>query len=132
MNTVVFGDDTLQRMVDGVKAVAERLRRTAQALDVAGITHAVAGDNATAAWVATVDESAVRFTPSVDFLVRRDDFDRVQETMIAAGFYHVEGTATFVEHRGDRPRNAIRFTFVGEKRRPADLVDAPDVCDSVS
>ena len=51
-----------ERMVTAVEKVRDRLRRTAQALDAAGVPYAVIGGNAVAAWVSEVDEAAVRNT----------------------------------------------------------------------
>jgi hypothetical protein len=65
----------LDRMVLAVERVRERLLRATSALESAGVPYAVAGGNAVAAWVATVDPSAVRNTQDVDNLLRRADLD---------------------------------------------------------
>ncbi|HEY4262062.1 MAG TPA: hypothetical protein VGM98_17970, partial [Schlesneria sp.] len=59
----------LDRMVQAVEKVRERLLRTARALDAARVPYAIIGGNAVAAWVATVDEAAVRNTRDVDILL---------------------------------------------------------------
>jgi hypothetical protein len=58
--------DLLQRMVDAVELVRQRLVRAATALGGAGVQYAVAGGNAVAAWVATVDRAGVRNTQDVE------------------------------------------------------------------
>jgi len=58
--------DLLQRMVDAVELVRQRLMRASQALQARGIAYAVVGGNAVAAWVATIDRAAVRNTQDVD------------------------------------------------------------------
>ena len=65
---------SLERMVNAVEKVRQRLLRATAALNAAGVKYAVAGGNAVAAWVSSVDESAVRNTQDVDILVRREDF----------------------------------------------------------
>lgn len=49
-----------QRLSDAVEAVRQRLLTAARVLGKAGIHYAVIGDNAVAAWVATIDEASVR------------------------------------------------------------------------
>lgn len=61
-------------MVRAVERVRERLLRACGVLDRAGISYAVAGGNAVAAWVSRVDEAAVRNTRDVDLILRRSDF----------------------------------------------------------
>ena len=68
MNELHLTEDLLDRMVRAVEKVRERLHRAASALEAAGIPYAVVGGNAVAAWVATVDEAAVRNTQDVDLL----------------------------------------------------------------
>ena len=75
-----------EKMVLAVERVRERLLRASRALEAAGIPHAVAGGNAVAAWVATVDAGAVRNTPDVDILLRREDLERAAKALEAAGF----------------------------------------------
>jgi hypothetical protein len=65
----------LDRMVTAVERVRDRLRRATAALEAAGVPYAVAGGNAVAAWVATIDPAAVRNTQDVDILLRRADLD---------------------------------------------------------
>src|SRR3954453_9129181 len=86
---VSFGEDVLERMVLAVEKVRERLRRSAAALDAAGIPYAVIGGNAVAAGVSTVDPAAARNTVDVDLMVNRTDLPAVTAALENAGFvYH--------------------------------------------
>ena len=69
-----IGPFSLDRMVSAVEEVrpAAPGRR---ALEAAGVPYAVIGGNAVAAWVARVDEAAVRNTQDVDILLRRADLE---------------------------------------------------------
>ena len=66
--TVSLGSFSLERMVNAVEKVRQRLLRAAEALETAKVRYAVAGGNAVALWVSRVDESAVRNTQDVDIL----------------------------------------------------------------
>ncbi|HSP41448.1 MAG TPA: hypothetical protein VLO11_01130, partial [Luteolibacter sp.] len=75
-------------MAKGIDDVRERLVRAAKALDEAGVSYAVVGGNAVAAWVSRIDASAVRNTRDVDILLKREDMPRAFAAMEAAGFIH--------------------------------------------
>jgi len=133
MNThVVFGEDTLQRMVDAVEKVRDRLRRSTQALELYAVPYAVIGGNAVAAWVAQVDEGAVRNTADVDILLRRDDLESAKLALANAGFIYdqVAGVDLFLDGPNATPRNAVHVIFAGEKVRREYALPAPDVSDS--
>jgi hypothetical protein len=72
-------------MVNAVERVRQRLLRAAGALEGAGVPYAIVGGNAVAAWVATVDEAAVRNTQDVDVLIRRGDFDAAKAALESPG-----------------------------------------------
>jgi hypothetical protein len=100
MPTLRLDEDLLERMIRAVEKVRERLHRAADALEQAKIPYAVIGGNAVAAWVATVDESAVRNTPDVDILLQRTDLDRAQAALTRAGFVRRDiggDVATFLD-----------------------------------
>ena len=122
----------LDRMVLGVERVRDRLVRAATALEKAGIPYAVAGGNAVAAWVATVDAAAVRNTQDVDILLRRSDLDAAAQAMSQAGFIrrHVAGTDVFLDGPDAKARDAVHVVMAGEKVRPAYPEAAPDVTES--
>ena len=115
-----------------MERVRDRLRRAAGALDAAGILYAVAGGNAVAAWVATVDPSAVRNTQDVDILLRRADLDAATRALEAAGFVrrHVAGLDVFLDGPDARARDAVHIVLAGEKVRPQYASAAPDVTDA--
>ncbi len=125
--------DILERMVRAVEKVADRLRKAARALEGAGCNYAVIGGNAIAAWVATVDESAVRNTQDVDLLVDRTQFDAVRAALEAAGFVHrrVPGLELFLDGPDAGSRDAVHVVFAGEKVRPEYEVPAPALSEAV-
>ena len=124
--------DLLQRMVDAVEMVRQRLLKTAAALRAGGVPYAVVGGNAVAAWVATVDQSAVRNTQDVDVLIRRADFERAKRAMEAAGFVYrkAAGMEMFLDNATAKPRDAVHIVFAGEIVRPGEPAANPDVSES--
>ncbi len=119
-------------MIRAVEKVRERLRRAAAALEAAGIPYAVAGGNAVAAWVARVDEAAVRNTQDVDILLRRSDLGAAAAALEKAGFLHrrVAGIEMFLDGPSAKARDAVHVVLAGEKVRPAYAAPAPDVSES--
>ena len=75
-------------MSDAVEQVRQRLLRAAHALETSKVPYAVVGGNAVAAWVSTVDESAVRNTRDVDILLRLSDLEAATAALSAVGFVH--------------------------------------------
>lgn len=120
------------RMVLAVERVRDRLLRASAALEQASIPYAVAGGNAVAAWVATIDASAVRNTQDVDILLRRADLDAAARALESAGFIrrHVAGIDLFLDGPDAKPRDAVHVVFANEKVRPDYLLAAPDVRES--
>ncbi len=90
------------------------------------------GGHAVAAWVARVDQEAVRNTRDVDVLVRREDFPRAVEALQSAGFIHqnVTGVDLFLDGPEGSVRSAVHVVFAAEKVRPDDLLPLPDVTES--
>src|SRR4051812_35259702 len=88
--STLFPLDFLDRMVQAVEKVRERQTRATTALKRADVWYALAGGNAAAAWVDTVDRSAVRNTPDVVMLVRRDDALAADVALRAVGFDHIQ------------------------------------------
>ena len=116
-------------MVNAVEKVRQRLLRATAALRRAGVDYAVAGGNAVAAWVSTVDESAVRNTQDVDILVRRDDFDAVKAALESTGFVyrHTLGPDVFLDGPAAKAREGVHIIFANEKVRAHELLANPDV-----
>src|SRR5687767_4719184 len=126
------GQISLERMVNAVEEVRQRLLRATAALRAAQIPYAVAGGNAVAAWVSSVDESAARNTQDVDILIRRDDLAAVRTALEAAGFTyrHAAGMDIFLDGAGAKPREAVHIIFANEKVKPLEPVANPDVSQS--
>ncbi len=128
----ILHDATWERMIRAVEKVRERLQRASQALEQAGVPYAVVGGNAVAAWVARVDEAAVRNTQDVDLLLRRTDLDAARSALEAVGFLyrHSSGIDMFLDGPGAKARDAVHVVFAGEKVRPDYVLPAPDVDES--
>lgn len=113
-------------MSEAIEKVRRRLLKASAALDAARVPYAVVGGNAVAAWVARVDDDAVRTTRDVDLLVRREDLPAAIAALSRAGFIHRRvaslgqpGTMdVFLEQDGSRVRDAVHIVFAGEKTRP--------------
>jgi hypothetical protein len=122
-----------QRMDRAVEKIQQRLEKTVAALSAANIPYAIIGGNAVRAWVAQVDEAAVRTTRDVDILVRREDFERMQEAMASAGFTyrHVRGIDMFLDGPDAKARDAVHICFAAEKVHPDNFTPAPDVTETV-
>ena len=130
--TLSPGQISLERMVNAVEKVRQRLLRATAALKAAGIDYAVAGGNAVAAWVSSVDETAVRNTQDVDILIRRADLPQVRAALESAGFVyrHSAGVDVFLDGPTARPREAVHIVFANEKVKPRETVESPDVSES--
>jgi hypothetical protein len=126
---VSFGSDVLDRMVLAVEKVRERLVRSTQALEAAGIPYAVAGGNAVAAWVSKVDPGAARNTIDVDLIINRSDLESAKTAMAQAGFVYAfsYGVHMFLDGPDGRPRDAVHLLFAGEKVDPRYADPAPEV-----
>ncbi len=133
MTVAVLHDFSWPRMINAVEAVKERACRAAAALERAGIPYAVAGGNAVAAWVARVDEDAVRNTNDVDILVRRSDFDAIKQALEGVGFeYHfVNGVHVFIDGPNGKPSRGVHLLFANEKVKDSYLLPTADVTESV-
>jgi Uncharacterised nucleotidyltransferase len=127
--TVTMPWEILDRMERAVAKVRDRLLRATAVLNQAGIPYAVVGGHAVASWVATVDEGAVRNTPDVDLLVRREDFPAVVEALERGGFVRAEPREliVFFDNRKAKPNESIHVLFAGEKIRPDDPLPAPNL-----
>lgn len=126
------GAISLERMVNAVEKVRQKLLRVTSQLNADQIPYAVVGGNAVMAWVSTVDAEAVRSTKDVDILLRRDDLQHVIASLDKIGFYHrcVAGVDMFLEGEKDSPRSAIHVVFANEKVKAHETVLNPDVTES--
>lgn len=122
----------LDRMVRAVELVRERLLRASAILEAAGVSYAVIGGNAVAAWVSRKDESAVRNTRDVDVLLERQDLDKATIAMEAVGFRLRQsmGVTVFLDGPDGKFRDAVRVIFANEKGREENFAPAASVADS--
>ncbi len=116
-------------MERAVEKVRERLDRAARALESAGVPYLVIGGNAVAAWVATLDESAVRNTQDVDLVIREADMPRAEAALSAVGFLrrHSAGIDLFLDGPAAKARDAVHVIPANQKVRPQYATAAPDV-----
>ena len=72
-----------------------------------------------AAWVATVDEAAVRNTRDVDLLISRGDLSKAQAALERVGLRYrkVAGVDMFLDGDDASPREAVHVVFAGERVR---------------
>ena len=128
------GEAILDRMVSAVEKVRQRLLRATDSLERSNIDYAVAGGNAVAAWVARVDEAAVRNTQDVDILIRRVDLAKVRVALEHDGFVyrHAAGMEYFSDGANAKARDAVHLIFSGEKVRLDEILPNPDVSQSES
>ncbi|MDA0836767.1 MAG: hypothetical protein O3B01_15670 [Planctomycetota bacterium] len=132
MSQVLLKPVSLERMVRAVEKVRERLERVTSILSRESVPYAVAGGNAVAAWVARVDEAAVRNTQDVDILLRKTDLQAAQDALTPEGFVYrnVAGVHMFLDGADAKPRDAVHLVWAGEKVREEYVLPAPDVTDS--
>lgn len=119
MDFTITGEELWARMERAVEKVNERLRRTVRILEDAQVPYAVIGGHAVRAWVAQVDEAALRTTCDVDILVRPRDLPALKDAMTAAGFHHRQtaGLDMFVEHPDASARDAVHVLLCGRIER---------------
>jgi hypothetical protein len=124
---------SLERLERAVDKVRERLERATSILERAGIPYAVAGGNAVALWVTTVDEAAIRNTRDVDILIRRGDLAAVKTALESHGFVyrHTAGIDVFLDGPDAKVRDAVHLIFAGEMVRAHEALPNPGVENSV-
>ncbi len=115
------------RMFAAVEKVRERLERTCRALESAAIPYAVIGGHAVAAWVATVDDGAVRNTRDVDLLLNAGDLELATAALAGAGFVRdqVMDVTVFLDGPEGKPSQGVHVLFAGQKVRPDHISPAP-------
>jgi hypothetical protein len=111
MQTHVISDLAWERMVTAVEKVRDRLRRAVQALEQSRIPFAVVGDNAVSAWIATVDEAAMRNTPNVEIMICRAHLDFAKATLATVGFVHdrIDGADVLLDGPNAKPRDSVHL-----------------------
>lgn len=128
---IVQSEKTLvfERMFEAVEKVKERLERSCAALENANIPYAIIGGHAVAAWVATVDDGAVRNTRDVDLLLREEDLDRAEVAMTAVGFMRgkVMNVHVFLDGEDGKPSQGVHILFAGQKVKESYATATPTV-----
>lgn len=113
-----------------------KARSVSQALQKAGIPHAVVGGLSVAAHVAAVDELAARNTLDLDILLNRADLDRAGQALKSLGFVYrkVMGISAFLPaSKGDRKsrfQEGVHIVFADERVRPEYVCPAPSLASS--
>jgi len=121
--------DVFGRMFRAVELVQERLNRACGALRQANVPYAVIGGNAVAAWVATIDDGAVRNTRDVDLLLAEEDMPRATEALQAVGFIRdvVMDTIVFLDGPQGKPSQGLHILLAGRKVKPTYASPTPKV-----
>lgn len=130
--TVPLQPFSLDRMMQAVENVRERLLRITKALGSSGVPYAVVGGNAVAAWVSRADQGGERNTPNVDILIRREELGRARAAGEAVGFVYrrVSGRDIFIDGPDGRERQAVNLLFDGESFQPDSPLSNPKVDES--
>jgi hypothetical protein len=108
-----------ERMFLAVELVKQRLDRVCAALRSANVPYAVIGGNAVAAWVATIDDGAVRNTRDVDILLREEDLALATKALASAGFVRdsVMDVIVFLDGPNGKPSQGIHVLLANRKVR---------------
>lgn len=124
---------SLDVMENAVEKVRLRLLKATRALTDAKVRYAVAGGNAVAAWVSTVDEGAVRNTRDVDLMLNRSEFELAKEALESAGFVyrHVAKIDIFLDSADSSARDAVHIVFADEKMKEHEPFPNPGLDDIV-
>ncbi|MCC6510136.1 MAG: hypothetical protein IT423_13600, partial [Pirellulaceae bacterium] len=122
------GEALWQRMERAVEKVNERLRKTVAILEEAKVPYAIVGGHAVRAWVAQVDEAAVRTTRDVDVLIRPTDLPAMITAMTNAGFHYrrTEDFDMFTETTHASTRDAGHVVLAGQRIRGGDFDPTPN------
>ena len=120
------------RQVLAVNRVERLLKKLTAALDEGEVPYAIIGGNAVAAWVASVDEGAVRATKDVDILLRRQDLDAAAAALskVRLDLHEVHGVHMFLTRRNPNPKTGAHVIFARERIRDHDTHPTPDVSES--
>jgi hypothetical protein len=121
--------DVFERMFRAVEHVQERLNRACGALRQAHVPYAVIGGNAVAAWVATIDDGAVRNTRDVNLLLAEEDLPRATEALQAVGFIRdvVMDTIVFRDGPQGKPSQGLHIVLAGRKVKPEYASPTPKI-----
>lgn len=123
------GLDVFERMFRAVELVQERLNRACGALRQANVSYAVIGGNAVAAWVATIDDGAVRNTRDVDLLLAEEDLPQATEALQTVGFVRtkVMEVIVFLDGPEGKPSQGLHILLAGRKVKPEYASPSPSI-----
>ena len=126
-------NSVFERMYRAVELVKQRLDRTCIALRNARVPYAVIGGNAVAAWVATIDDGAVRNTRDVDILLREQDLDLATIALASAGFVRdsVMNVIVFLDGPNGKPSQGIHVLLAERKVREEYTTATPRIDQAV-
>lgn len=126
-------NSVFERMYRAVELVKQRLDRTCIALRNARVPYAVIGGNAVAAWVATIDDGAVRNTRDVDILLREQDLDSAAIALASAGFVRdsVMDVIVFLDGPNGKPSQGIHVLLAERKVRKEYATATPRIDQAV-
>ena len=126
-------NSVFERMFRAVELVKQRLDRTCIALRNASVPYAVIGGNAVAAWVATIDDGAVRNTRDVDILLREQDLDLATKALESAGFVRdsVMNVIVFLDGPNGKPSQGIHVLLAERKVRDEYSTATPSIDQAV-
>ena len=118
-----------ERMFSAVEKVKERLERSCAALEKANVPYAIIGGHAVAAWVATVDDGAVRNTRDVDLLLREEDMDRATVALTEVGFVRgrVMDVDMFLDGEDGKPSQGVHILLAQRKVKESYATATPSV-----
>jgi hypothetical protein len=128
-NLVREETSVFERMFGAVEKVKERLNRSCAALEKANVPYAIIGGHAVAAWVATIDDGAVRNTRDVDLLLREEDLDRAEQALSSVGFVRnkVMDVHVFLDGKDGKPSQGIHILLAGQKVKASYATATPTV-----
>ena len=123
------GPLVFERMFTAMEKVRERLDRACAALERNKVPYAVIGGNAVAAWVATIDDGALRNTRDVDLLLRQEDLDRAAEALAAVGFIRDEvmDVTVFLDGPDGKRSQGIRILLANRKVKEHYVSATPNI-----
>ena len=120
-------------MVRAGVRVRDRLARATHALNAEGLQYALVGSSAVLAWIASVDESAIRFTNDIDLLVHRSDWVRLESALSVAGFTSQQTGRRFAFVDMSQPNShPLQIVFTGEHIGDSDLAKSPTLTEFVN
>ncbi len=128
-NLVREETSVFERMFGAVEKVKERLNRSCAALEKANVPYAIIGGHAVAAWVATIDDGAVRNTRDVDLLLREEDLDRAEQALSSVGFVRNKAmdVHVFLDGKDGKPSQGIHILLAGQKVKASYATATPTV-----